>query len=183
MITVIFHHQSVVYVLHGQTFLNCEYFHLKISEHRDLNLSTLLSNMSLESLNIDYGRQIQLNMQECIAIGKLFISSLRNVLICGHQFKISNQKMSEAYKNALTQSRLKCGTQLLVQMNISTLSGNESLGYIVAHSNCQWEIELQTRHNNRSEKREGTKMFVEAATSNNNTKAKIVKLWWNINDA
>ena len=68
-------------------------------------------------------------------------------------------------------------------MNISTLSGNESLGYVVAHSNCQWEIELQTRQNNRSEKREGIKMFVEAATSNNNTKAKIVKLWWNSNDA
>ena len=96
-----------------------------------------------------------LNLKECILIGKLFSCSLpRNILIRNCQYEIT-----------------KIGSQVhevshdghsidLVQMDVCGLSGNDSLGYIIPHSNCRWTLRL---YNDYLEHKE-IEMFVAAAT-------------------
>ena len=56
-------------------------------------------------------------------------------------------------------------------MNVCGLSGNDSLGYIIAHSNCRWTLRL---YNDYLEHKE-IEMFVATAISND-TCSKIVNL-------
>ena len=154
---------------------------LHLGIHQELSLvtlSTLLCMQLLESLiikNKNY-RLSSLNMKGYMDLANLLSSNaLTNVDISDHEYQITKSKPKTLKKVINSRSQ----TSRVVQMSLHTLSGNESLGYIIAHSSCQWILQLYSGYGKDVESTESEEemiRFVTAANSNKDTCAQIVNL-------
>ena len=157
--------------------------HLGIRQELSLvKLDTLLCIQLLESLTVInrgyrlYSHCICLNMEGYIVLANLLSSNQStNVDISDHEYHITKIKPKTLKKVINSRSQ----TSFIVQMNLSKLTGNESLGYVIANSSCQWTLELCSgycEYVESTEREEEMKRFVTAASSNNDTCAQIVNL-------
>ena len=129
-------------------------FHLVMDNNLIFKLQTVCSAKALESLviRVNYsGGTYCLSEKECEFIGELLSSyRCRTVEIADNDTdkKKTKYKLEKsADKNTVTIHG--CSKVLyppIVQLTLNLLPDNWSLGYIIANSNCKWELELQFHH-------------------------------------